>query len=226
MFSVAWLVAKKDWAIERRSREIVFSVVAFSVLSALMFSLSFLVDEDTSRAYGPGVIWVTLLFAGTLGLNRLFEPERENDCMTGLLLSPADPRGIYLGKLVVQLSFMLVMELLTIPLIFMFFDMFKLVSGAATLWLILMLVLGTLGFSIVGTLFAAMLLNSRLKEVMLPVIVYPLVTPVLISGVQGTRLLLENETSEVFGGWVGILGAFSLIYLAVALVIYPLMVRE
>lgn len=225
MIHDAILVFRKDLAIERRSREALFTVVVFALLATLVFALSFVISRDTSGAYGPGVIWVTVLFAGTLGLQRLFEPERENDCMAGLLLTPADPRGIYLGKLTIQLGFMGVMELLTIPAIFLFFDLFELLDGPRALWFVALCILGTLGFAIVGTLFAAMLLNTRLREVMLPIIVYPLVTPVLIAGVQATRALFLVPGADV-GGWLALVGAFDLIYLALAMVIFPHMVRE
>jgi len=226
MIETAPLIFRKDLTIERRSREIMFTVLTFGLLSTLIFALSFMIDRDTSRAYGPGIIWVTVLFAGTLGLNRLFEPERENDCLTGLLLSPADPRGIYVGKVLVQLGFMAVMELITIPLIFLFFDMFELVDPTRAAVIGAILILGTIGFALLGTLFAAMLLNSSLKEILLPVIVYPLVTPVLIAGVQSTRALLSGDAIADVGGWIALLGAFDLIYLAVALSIFPLMIRE
>ncbi len=226
MLRDALLILQKDITIERRSKEVLFTVVIFSLLATLVFSLSFMIDRDTSKAYGPGIVWVTILFSGTLGLQRLFEPERENDCLAGLLLTPADPRGIYLGKVAVQLLFMGVMEVLTLPAIFLFFDLFEIVSGPAVAMFLAIVVLGTIGFSLVGTLFAAMLLSTRLKDVMLPVIVYPLVTPVLIAGVQSTRALFVGDPGVDVMGWVAILGAFDLVYLALALAIFPLMVRE
>ena len=160
MFRDAWLIAEKDLRIERRSKEVVFTVLAFSLLSTLVFALGFYIDRDTAKAYGPGIIWVVVLFAGTLGLQRLFEPERENDCLGGLLLSPADPRGIYLGKLAVQLTLTGLMELVTIPTIFLFFDIFPMLDAPRALLLVAILTLGTVGFAVVGTLFAAMLLNT------------------------------------------------------------------
>jgi len=226
MLRDAWLVFQKDLTIERRSREVLFTVITFSVLSAVIFALSFYMDEDTAKAYGPGVIWVTVLFAGTLGLQRLFESERENDCMAGLLLSPADPRGIYLGKVLVQLWFSGWMLVITVPVIFLFFDLFRVMDANRAALLVLILILGTVGFALLGTLFAAMLLNMRLKDVLLPVIVYPLVTPVLIAGVQSTRALLRGEGLESVSGWLTLLAAFNLIYAAVSLVLFPLMVRE
>lgn len=226
MIKQAWLITKKDITIERRSREVLFTVIWFSLLSVLMFALSFMIDNDTAKSYGPGIIWVTVLFAGTLGLQRLFEPERENDCLAGLLLSPLDPRALYVGKLSVQLGFMFIMELITVPCIFLFFDLFQLLDAGRGATFIALLILGTIGFALVGTLFAAMLLNSRLREVLLPIIVYPIVTPVLISGVQATRELLHGSSGADVGGWVSLLLAFDLIYLAIALIIFPMMVRE
>ena len=224
IMSVAKLVYRKDLAIERRSRETLFTVLSFGLLATLVFSLSFFIENDVSGAYAPGVIWIVVLFASTLGLQRLFDAERENDCFGGLLLAPIDLRGVYLGKLLVQLTFSGLMELCTVPLIFLFFDLFSLIDGMRFLTLVLLLVLGTIGFALIGTLFAAMLLSTRLRDVLLPIVVYPLVTPVLIAGVQGTRALFTGV--EEVTHWVSLIAAFDLIYLGVALAIFPKMLRE
>ena len=115
-------IYRKDLAIERRSRETLFTVLSFGLLATLVFSLSFFIENDVSGAYAPGVIWIVVLFASTLGLQQLFDAERENDCFGGLLLAPIDLRGVYLGKLLVQLTFSGLMELCTVPLIFLFFS--------------------------------------------------------------------------------------------------------
>jgi heme exporter protein B len=153
----------------------------------------------------------------------LFDAERENDCFGGLLLAPIDLRGVYLGKLCVQLTFSGLMELCTIPLIFLFFDLFSLMDSARCITLLALLLLGTVGFAIIGTLFAAMLLSTRLRDVLLPIVVYPLVTPVIIAGVQGTRALFGGV--EAATHWVTLIGAFDLIYLGLALAIFPKMLR-
>ena len=123
-----------------------------------------------------------------------------------------------------QLTFSGLMELCTVPLIFLFFDLFSLIDGMRFLTLVLLLVLGTIGFALIGTLFAAMLLSTRLRDVLLPIVVYPLVTPVLIAGVQGTRALFTGV--EEVTHWVSLIAAFDLIYLGVALAIFPKMLRE
>ncbi len=223
VLTVAMLVYRKDIAIERRSKETLFTVLSFGLLATLVFALSFFIENDVSGAYAPGVIWTVVLFASTLGLQRLFESERENDCFGGLLLAPIDLKGVYVGKLLVQLTFSGLMEACTIPLVFLFFDLFPFMDAGRLWTLLLLLALGTLGFAIIGTLFAAMLLSTRLREVLLPIVVYPLVTPVLIAGVQGTRLLFAG--TESVSHWITLIGAFDLIYLGIALAIFPKMLR-
>ncbi len=220
----ARLIFDKDWTIERRSREVAFSMLTFSLLATLVFALGFYVDDDKVRAYVPGILWVVVLFAGTLGLGRLFDSERESDCLGGLLLSPLEPRALYLGKLLVQLVFVGAMELCTLPVLFLFFDVFQLLDARSATWLTLVIVLGTIGFSIVGTLFAALLLDVRMREVLLPIVVYPLVTPVFIEGVSATRALLSDPRADVLD-WVMLMAAFDCIYLGLAVALFPKLVR-
>ena len=183
MLKTAWLLFKKDITLERRSREFIFTMLTFSLLTTLIFALSFFIESDVAKAYGPGVLWVVVLFGGTLGLQRLFESERENDCLGGILLSPADPRSLYLSKVTFLIMFMVLMELIFVPAVFLFFDLFEGMSSTTLFTISAVMILGTLGFAIVGTLFAASLLNMRMREVLLPIVVYPLVTFVLIAGV-------------------------------------------
>jgi heme exporter protein B len=225
MIRSARTIFRKDLTIERRSTEITVSVLLFSALAVVIFAIGFYVDETNAQIYGPGVIWVVLLFASTLALNRLFDTERENDCLGGLLLTPADPRGLYLGKAVFHWLMTLGAAIVTVPAIFMFFDMFRLIGSDAALVLAASLVLGLSAFSLVGTLFAAMLLHTRLREVLLPIVVYPLVTPVLIAGVQITRELLSGAPVAEVMGWFYQLVAFDLFFLAGCLVLFPIMVR-
>lgn len=218
-----WLF-RKDLRIERRSKELLFTVVAFAVIAVVLFALSFYLDDDRAKAYTPGILWVTVLFAGSLALGRLYEPERDNDCLGGLLLTAMDPRSLYLGKLLTLLWAMALMEVITVPLIVLFFDIGRVAPSGALGIVSLALALGTVGFAVVGNLFAAMLLSSRLREILVPVIVFPLVTPVLIAGVQCTRAVLGGDYA--ISHWLWLLGAFDVIYLTVALALFPLMVRE
>ncbi len=218
-----WLF-RKDLRIERRSKELLFTVVAFALIAVVLFALSFTLDDDRARAYTPGILWVTVLFAGSLALGRLYEAERDNDCLGGLLLSGLDVRSVYLGKLLTLLWAMGLMELLTVPLVVLFFDLGRVAPPSAFGVIALALVLGTVGFAAVGNLFAAMLLSSRLREILVPVIVFPLVTPVLIAGVQCTRSVLGGDFAV--DHWLWLLAAFDVIYLTVSLALFPLMIRE
>ncbi len=220
----ALLMFQKDLHIERRSKELLFTVVAFAVIATVLFALSFNLDDDRTRAYTPGILWVTVLFSGSLALGRLYDAERDNDCLGGLLLSAMDPRSLYLGKLLTLLVAMGLMEALTVPLVVLFFDVGRVAPPGALGVVFLALGLGTLGFAAIGNLFAAMLLSSRLREILVPVIVFPLVTPVLIAGVQCTRAVLSGDFE--ISHWLWLLGAFDAIYLTIALALFPLMLRE
>jgi heme exporter protein B len=226
MWSDAMRIFRKDVAIELRTREIVFSVLTFSLLATVIIALGFYEDVGQVEIYGAGVIWVVVLFTCTLGLNRLFDAERQDDCLAGLLLTPCDTRSIYIGKVLFQLVVCSVMIVVTVPVIFLFFNMFQLTTPSGVLVIAMTLVLGIIGFSIVGTLFAAMLLNTRLREVLLPVVVYPLVTPVIIGGVQATRQVFNGDGFTDVSDWIGLMAAFDLIYGALCLFLFPKLIRE
>ncbi len=225
MMNIARIIFWKDLRTERRSRELTVSVLLFSALAVLIFAIGFYVDDKTAQTFGPGVIWVIVLFSSTLALNRLFDAERENDCLAGLLLTPADPQGIYLGKAAFHFFMSAGISLVTVPAICLFFDMFRHLSMVAGLWIALALFLGLLGISLVGTLFGAMLLHTRLRDVLLPIVVYPLITPVMIAGVQITRSLLAGGQAADVLGWIYQLVAYDCLFLAGCLVLFPVMMR-
>ncbi len=225
MMHTARIVFWKDLRAERRSRELTVSVLLFSALAVLIFAIGFYVDEETAQAYGPGIIWVIVLFSSTLALNRLFDAERENDCLAGLLLTPVDPRGIYLGKMFFHFFMSAGIALVTVPTICLFFDLFRYLSMSAWLWIAGALVLGLWGISMVGTLFGAMLLHTRLREVLLPIVVYPLITPVMIAGVQITRTLLVGGELADVSGWMYQLIAYDCLFFAGCLVLFPALMR-
>ena len=194
VLSEAWAVLHKDLLIELRTREVLYSMALFSVLTVVIFTFAFVVRDESLALVAPGIPWVALTFAGTLGLARTFAREQEGDCLTGLLVSPASTGGIFLGKALANTVFMLVVEALLVPLCGVFFDL----DFSAAPWLQLALfVLGTVGFTAVGTLFSTMLLNSRLRDVLLPLVFYPIVVPVVIAGVKGTAAVLAGNTADL-----------------------------
>ncbi len=212
----AWLIAAKDLRVEARSRELVYTTVFFAVTAVLIFAFSF-VQEDSTVPPGAasGILWVTLTFSGTIALTRTFEREREHDTLRGLLLSPVERPAVYLGKLFAVLLLLAGVEAVLVPLTGLFFQA---PLGRAPGLLCLLLATGTLGFASVGTLFAAMLVRARSRDVLLPVVLFPIVVPVIIAGVRGTNALFTPETDlAVVRMWLAMLVSFDAVFLSLAL---------
>ncbi len=214
-------VLRKDLTIEFRSRDILYPMALFSFLLVVVFSFAFLSDRGKARDYGPGIVWVTVLFSATVGLNRLFDRERENGCLWSLLLAPVSAGAVFLAKVVGHLLFTGLMEALTLPLILLFFDL-AVVDVPVFLAAI---ALGTVGVSLVGTLFSAMLMNARMKEVLLPLVTYPVLVPVVIAGVKVTALGVGAPLAEEPGPWLRFLVGFDMVFGVVTLLLFDRMVR-
>lgn len=212
----------KDLKVEFRTRDILYPMALFSFLLIIIFAFAFLSDPRKALDYGPGIIWVTVLFSSTVGLNRLFDRERENGCLYAMLLSPTPAPIIFLAKVAGHMTFTTLMEVLTIPLIFLFFDL-NLVDPLA---FVLALVFGTLGLSLIGTLFSAMLMNARLKEVLLPLVTYPLLAPVVIASVKVTAVAVGAPILEDPWAWLRFLAGFDMIFGVVTILLFERMVRS
>ena len=208
-----WLIFKKDILVEMRNREVIATMVLFSILLVVIVAFSLSIDETRARLVGSGILWIVVLFSGTLWLGRGFEREKEHGCLTGLLLSPAGPNAVFIAKVLGLMVFMLITEAITLPLAFAFIGLSVPMEG---LWLlVLTLFLGTLAFAFVGTLFAAMFANARLKDVLLPVIVYPVISPVLIAGVKLTEIAMGVGLEGNMEGWLRLMAAFAILFTAV-----------
>lgn len=215
-------VARKDLLLEVRSRERVVAMGTFAVLVAVVFS--FALDPTVrARSIAGAMIWVTVLFAGTLGLGRSFALEREQDALAGLLLSPVPRGALYLGKLLANLAIVLAVEVLVFPVYALFFGL----SFAGSLGVLAgIVVLATVGFMALGTLFAAMAAHTRMGDTLLPILLLPLLVPVVIFAASATqRLLVGRPVSEVSAA-VRMLLAFDLIYLAVCTAAFGAVVEE
>jgi heme exporter protein B len=212
----AWLIAAKDLRVESRSRELVFTTLFFALTSVLVFAFSFVQSDETVPAgAASGILWVTLAFSGTIALTRTFEREREHDTLRGLLLSPAPPTAVYLGKLFGVVLLLLAIQALIVPLAALFFHV---EIGRAAGWLVAMLVTGALGFAAVGTLFAAMLVRARSRDVLLPLVLLPIVVPVIIAGVRGTNALFLPEPDLAMARmWLAMLISFDAVFVSLAL---------
>lgn len=221
----AWLIARKDFTIEARSREIIATAAFFAVACVLVFSFSLVTDGRAPDGVAAGVLWVGVAFSGTLTLGRLFERERAHDTLRTLLLAPVERPAVYLGKLLAVIMLMAAVGALLLPLTGFLFD--QAVVRAAP-WLAAVLLLGITGFAAIGTLFAAMLGRLRSRDVLLPVLLYPMSVPVLIAGVRATSALLEATGPDVATArmWMGVIAAFDAVFLTLALWTFEAVMEE
>jgi heme exporter protein CcmB len=212
---VAWHVMRKDLTVEVRSREILFTTLFFAVSVVLVFSFALVREGRAPDDVAAGILWVAISFAGTLAMGRTFERERYNDTLRALILAPADRPAVYAGKLLGLLLLMALVEMVLVPLVALLFDapIFKYPGMLATL-----LAAGTLGFSAVGTLFAAMLVRVRSRDTLLPVLLYPITIPVMIAGVRGTAALFQATPDEPMARfWIGLLVFWDAVFVTLAL---------
>jgi heme exporter protein B len=214
-------IVAKDIAAELHTREMVSAMLVFAVLALLVFSFALDLGGAMARAAAPGVLWATVAFAGTLGLSRSLAREQQTGCMDGLLLAPMDRSAIFLGKALGNLAFIGIVEAVLLPLFAVLFDTPLLRPGV-----LVVTALGTVGYAAVGTLLAAIAINTRAREVMLPVLLLPLAIPVLIGAVQATSWLVEGGTLAEVGGWVRLLVAYDLIIVAVSVLTFGYVVEE
>ncbi len=220
--SVVLAVARKDLLLEARSRERLVSTGTFAVLVAIVFS--FALDPTVpTRPLAGAMVWVTILFAGTLGLGRSFGMEREQDALTGILTAPVDRGAVYLGKLLANLAILGAVELLILPVYALFFQLrFQGSLGG----LAAVVALATVGFMALGTLFSAMAAHTRLGDTLLPVLLLPLLIPVVVFAASATqRLLVGRPLSEVTSA-LKMLGAFDLIFVGLATLSFGVVVEE
>jgi heme exporter protein CcmB len=213
---VAWIVLRKDLTVEVRSREIVYTTLFFAVSSVLVFSFGLVKEGRPLEDAAAGILWIAIAFAGTLALGRTFERERQSETLRALLLAPAERPAIYVGKLAGIVALLLAAEAVLVPLVALLFQAELLL--ARPFWLSAILLTGTLGYCAVGTLFAAMLVRARSRDVLLPVLLYPVTIPVIIAGVRGTAALLQPTPDvAILRFWVAFLIAFDTVFVTLAL---------
>ena len=211
----AWLIARKDLVIEARSRELAVTTLFFAASCVLVFAFAFVKGRDVPADAPAAILWIAMAFAGTLSLTRVFERERQGETLRALLMAPSARAGVYLGKLLSLLCLMFLVQALLVPLIALFF---RAPVFAAPGHLAALLAAGTLGFAAVGTLFAAMLVRAHSRDVLLPVLLYPITVPVLIGGVRGTAAILAAEPDFVAAqAWLSILVFFDATVVLLAL---------
>lgn len=214
----------KDVVVELRAKELIYACLLFAAVVVLIFAFALIAGEPPPVNVAAGALWVAMTLSGTLGIGRAFEREREGDTLRALLLAPVDRNAVYVAKLV---SIMLLMGLVELVAATLVSGLFGAPLGAHAGQLALFLALGTLGFSSVAALFGAALGRARSREVLLPLLVYPLVVPVLIAGTRGTATLLLGEETVSAAFWLKFLLVFDAIFVTVGLWVFePLVGAE
>ena len=221
-FRVIGAIVWKDLAAEFRSRELLSAMVVFALLVILIFNFAFDLRAENSQTLAPGVLWVAIAFAGMLGLSRSFVLERDRGVLEGLLLAPVDRSAIYFGKMIGNVLFISLVEIVILPIFIILFNQPLTILPL----LVGIVILGTIGLAGVGTLFSAMAVHTRAREVMLPIMLFPVIVPVLLSAVRLTGGLLDGVPFEDVSHWLALLLAFDLIFVAASFILFEFVVEE
>lgn len=211
----------KDLLAERRTREILGAMLVFALVIILIFVFAFDLSVDMRRQAAAGVIWVTLCFSGTISLNRSIAVEKDREGMDGLLLAPVDRTAIYFGKVLVNWVYVLLTALVIIPVYSVFNNVNLLSPGFAGVVL-----LGSLGYILTGTLLATLSIQTRTRDMLLPILLFPVVIPLLLAAVRASTILLQGSPSPELGTWLMLLGGYDLLFLAVGLLVFDKIVEE
>ena len=212
---VAWLVVRKDLTVEIRSFEILSTTLFFATTVVLVFSFGLVKEGQPPDDVAAAILWIAIAFAGTLALGRTFDRERQNETLRALLLAPADRPALYAGKLA---GMLLLLSLVEVMLLLLVALLFQAPILASPLRLGALMLSGTLGFASVGTLFAGMLVRARSRDVLLPILLYPITVPVMIAGVRGTAALFQAVPDHgVAQFWIALLVFFDVVFLTLAL---------
>lgn len=211
----------KDLKIELRTKEALSASFVFCVLVLVIFNFALDLDAEEARRLGAGFLWVAFAFGGILSLNRSFALEKEEGCARALMLSPADRGGIYAGKFLANVIFMFITQVLILPLFVVFFNV-PIVSGVPLLLLIFLL--GSIGFSSVGTLFSAVAANTRMRELLLPLLLLPVSIPVLLAAVETTAYALGVQDEPSF--WFKLLAVYDVVFVTASFLIFEYAMEE
>ncbi|MBT3389403.1 MAG: ABC transporter permease [Chloroflexi bacterium] len=214
-------VVRKDLTAEWRSRELFTAMLVFALLVILIFNFALELDARARTSVTSGVLWVTFAFAGTLGLNRSMATEKDRGCLDGLLLAPVDRSAIYFGKAIGNLVFMFVVELVVLPVYSVLYNI-----NLFRPELLLIILLGSIGYVAVGTLLSTMAVQARTRDILLPILLFPLVVPVLIAAVKASGGILQDFAWEEIQAWINLLIVYDVIFIAIAFMFFDYVVEE
>lgn len=215
--AIAW----KDLAAELRSRELLSSMLVFAILVILIFNFALELDPSARKTATAGILWATFAFAGTLGLNRSMAIEKDRGCLDGLLLSPVDRSAIYMGKMISNLFFMLIVEAITLPVYSLLYSTNLFNPG-----LLVVILLGSVGYVAVGTLLSSMAVQTRTRDVLLPILLFPVVIPILIAAVKASGGFLQGLEMAEISPYINLLIVYDAIFIAVSIMVFDFIVEE
>ncbi|WP_042458268.1 heme exporter protein CcmB [Neobacillus dielmonensis] len=211
----ALLLAKKDLFSEWKTKQVLVTQIIFASLVIVVFSFAFDPSNNMTKAVIPGIIWVIIVFAGILGLNRSIVSEQRNDTMYALLVAPMEPAGIYLGKFIANFTMIMIVETIAIPFLFLLFD-FNMAGSIP--YFILIIFVGSFGFVSIGTFLAALAGNSKSSEMLLPLLLFPIASPVLIGVTQATRIVLSDMSKLSSAlAWTQMVTSYDVIFFVISL---------
>jgi heme exporter protein B len=216
-----WAIVWKDLRAELRSKELVSSMVVFAILVILIFNFALELNRTAREDVAAGVLWVTTVFTGTLGLNRSLAQEKDRGSLDGILLAPVDRSVLYFGKALGNLLFILIVEAIILPVFTILFNVVMVQP-----LVLLVVVLGAIGYAGVGTLLASLAVHSRSRDVMLPILLFPVAVPLLIAAVRATSGVLTAADWDQVGPWINLLLVYDVIFVAVALMLFEYVVEE
>ena len=215
------VIVWKDLLLEFRSRDLVLSVLVFGLVVVVVFNFALNNVPGRAEELAPGILWTAFAFAAILAMNRAFVRDQEQGGLEGLLISPVSRDAIFLGKALTSLIFMLFIEAALLPVYAVMLNF-----SALSFNLVLTIFLGTLGFAVVGTLFSAIAVQTRSREIMLPVLFFPVVLPVIIASVEATTRAVGGETFIGLGRWLPLIGVFDALFLVICPWVFSFVVEE
>lgn len=214
-------IARKDLTAELRSRELFSAMLVFALLVIVVFNFALELEPTIRDRVTPGILWTTFAFAGTLGLNRSMAVEKDRGCLDGLLLAPVDRSTIYFGKMLSNLAFMLLVEVIVLPVYSLLYNVNLFHPG-----LLATILLGSIGYIAVGTLLSAMAVQARTRDVLLPILLFPVVLPVIIAAVKASSGFLQALDVAEIMPWLSALIGYDIIFTALAYMLFDYVVDE
>jgi heme exporter protein B len=224
LVAAALTIIKKDLLLELRGKEVMSLMLFLSLLLLVIFNFAMDIHKDNVASLAPGILWVIFSFSGVLGMGRTSMAERDEAAYLGIIFSPASSESFYIAKVFSNFLFLLTMELFTLIFFAVLFDYEPIFIQLPAL--IPSIFLGTLGFSLIGTLFSFLSTTSRYGEVLLPFIYLPVVVPVILGGVSTMTSILHGNPFSETAKWLQILGVFDILYLAVSLLLFHYLFEE